>query len=682
MDNLNKIANLIPPLILDRNPGKGKTVSKRHLINKLNFLNFQDGFLLVNFKHNKYGNVISLPARPLPCTGDKLDCAWIDPPDVLRILRSYTLHNILVSDGAKLLLVHPELVEISDKGIEFLLPETCSEVGTRKMTRYPCKDIEAQIVQNGALLNGVVKDFTPVAVRVDVKAASPQAVRLINVDFPVNLNIYAGQKIIYSGACRIIRHAGDNGNRTLVLEPVQSHLRRFSPKQYRSTRQVLVPSPDIVFAHPVCGKTVTLKVVDLSGTGFAVEEEESESVLLPGMIIPELELSFAGSIRIACQAQVVYRHVRTDHGAEGVVRCGLAVLDMDIDDHIKLLSMLHHAASKNSYICSDVDLDALWNFFFATGFIYPEKYANFQANKETIKKTYERLYSRSPHIARHFICQEKGAILGHMAMVRFYDNAWLIQHHAAVKSEHAKAGLTVLNQIGRFINDSHNLYSAHMQYVFCYFRPDNKFPDRIFGGMGRMLKDQSRCSLDTFAYFHFRRPSQGGGSLPLLWELTETCPEDLEELESFYRQQSGGLMLEVLELRQGMGNHDELFREFRKLDLKRECRIYSLKKNHSLKAVVILNVSDIGLNMSNITNAMKVMVLDNDDLPKEVLLAALNTAAATYAESEVPVLVYPVSYADIWNLTYEKLYTMWVLNMQNTDDYFRYLESMLKIIQH
>jgi hypothetical protein len=78
-------------------------------------------------------------------------------------------------------------------------------------------------------------------------------------------------------------------------------------------------------------------------------------------------------------------------------------------------------------------MDALWNFFFDTGFIYPEKYAFFQANKEAIKKTYERLYSQSPHVARHFICQEKGAILGHMAMVRFYENSWLIHHHAATR---------------------------------------------------------------------------------------------------------------------------------------------------------------------------------------------------------------------------------------------------------
>jgi hypothetical protein len=682
MDSPNKVSLLIPSEILGFDPEKGKRVSKRNLINKLNFLNFQDGSLLVNFKHKKYGNITSLAARPLPCSGDRLDCAWVEPPDIMRILQAYTLHNLLVADGQKLLLVKPEILEMSDKGIEFLLPEACNEIGTRKVKRHYCTGVDVQIVQNGALLNGSLLDFTPVALRVEVRAAAPQMMLWINLDFPVSLNVYAGQNILYSGDCRILRHAGENGSRTLVLEPVHYQMRRFSPKKYRSTRQELVPLPDIVFDHPFSGRVVSLKVVDLSGTGFAVQEDEGESVLLPGMIIPELELAFAGSFRMKCQAQVVYRHVRTDKGGEGVVRCGLAILDMDIGDHVRLLSLLHQGANKNSYICADVDLDQLWNFFFESGFIYPEKYTYFQANKEGIKKTYEKLYSQSPHIARHFIYQGNGTILGHMAMVRFYENSWLIHHHAATKSEQTRAGLNVLNQIGRFINDSHNLYSAHMQYVFCYYRPDNKFPDRIFGGMARKQKDPSACSLDTFAYFHFQRPFQSKTGLPLLWDLTAANSEDLQELESFYRQESGGLMLNTLDLGQGMIDRSQLSREYQKLGFKRDSYLFSLKKNHNLKAVIIVNVSDIGLNLSNLTNGTKVIVLDNDELPREVLMAALTKVSSSYEESEMSVMVYPVSYAETQAIVYEKLYTMWVLNMQNTDDYFGYLESVIKTIQH
>jgi hypothetical protein len=682
MDNLNKVPNPIPTGALDHDPVKGKSVGKRHLVNKLNYLNFQDRTIFLNFKHKKYGTIIPLHAKPLPCAGERLDCVWTDNPGLGRTLQAYAFHNMIVTDGRKILLVNPEVLNVSEKGICLLLPETCDEVGTRKVKRHPCPQTKIRIMQNGAEFHGILQDFAPLSLRVEVAAHSPEMFQWLNLDFPVNLNIYSGSEVLYSGDCRIIRHSSENATRTFVLVPINNQMRRFKPKKYRSTRQELVPSPNIVLDHPLTGTTVNLKVFDLSGTGFSVEENEGNSVLLPGMILPELELSFANSYRIKCKAQIVYRHTSAEGAAEGMVKCGLAILDMDVGDHIRLLSLLHQAANKNSYICSSVDMDALWNFFFDAGFIYPEKYAFFQANKEMMKKTYERLYGQCPNIARHFIYQEKGAILGHMAMVRFYENSWLIHHHAANRSEYMKAGLNVLNQIGRFINDSHNLYSAHMNYVFCYFRPNNKFPDRIFGGLARELKDPAGCSLDTFAYFHFQKSLQGRADLPALWELAPTDPEDLLELESFYGQESGGLMLRALDLVPANVDREQLSQEYQRQNFKRESHLFSLRKNDSLKAVIMVNVSDIGLNMSNLTNCTKMIVLDGDDLSRDVLTAALAQLSAHYDEHEMPVLLYPVTYAENQNILYEKLYTMWVLNMHYTDNYFEYLGSLIKSVQH
>lgn len=93
------------------------------------------------------------------------------------------------------------------------------------------------------------------------------------------------------------------------------------------------------------------------------------------------------------------------------VKCGLVILEMDIQDHVKLLAFMQQVKDSKLYICAEVDMDALWNFFFETGFIYPEKYAFIQTNKEEIKETYRKLYTQNPNIARHFIYQDKGVIL-------------------------------------------------------------------------------------------------------------------------------------------------------------------------------------------------------------------------------------------------------------------------------
>ena len=202
-----------------------------------------------------------------------------------------------------------------------------------------------------------------------------------------------------------------------------------------------------------------LKVVDLSGSGFSVEEDRSNAVLLPGMIIPELELNFASNFSVKCKAQTLYRQLMGKEKDSNWVKCGIAILDMSIEDHCRLLALLHQAKDDRSYISNRVNMDDLWDFFFESGFIYPKKYAFLEANKEKIKSIYKKLYTQNQKIARHFIYQDKGRIQGHVAMIRFYENAWLIHHHASRNSS-IRSGVAVLDQIGRFSNASHSLYSC------------------------------------------------------------------------------------------------------------------------------------------------------------------------------------------------------------------------------
>ena len=53
---------------------KGKKVDKNQLINKLNYINFQDSTILINFKHPKYDKTVSVKATPQPCMEDLVDC--------------------------------------------------------------------------------------------------------------------------------------------------------------------------------------------------------------------------------------------------------------------------------------------------------------------------------------------------------------------------------------------------------------------------------------------------------------------------------------------------------------------------------------------------------------------------------------------------------------------------------
>jgi hypothetical protein len=386
-------------------------------------------------------------------------------------------------------------------------------------------------------------------------------------------------------------------------------------------------------------------------------------------------LNFAGSFRITCRAQVVYRNTSSNGEKDGVVKCGLAILDMAMDDQLKLLSLLHQTENRNSYIDAAVDMDALWNFFFETGFIYPEKYAFFQSNKGEIKRTFEKLYNHNLSIARHFTYQNKGSILGHMAMVRFYKNTWMIHHHAASKSESMRAGLEVVKQISSYVNDLSHLHSAHLNYVFLYFRAENKFPNRFFGGFARALNDQQVCSLDNFAYFHFRETVRNNSLFLDPWAVTEIRPQDFAELNGFYNHVSGGLMTEAFDLHSAPALPDELSQEYQLLGFKKERCLYSLLEADELKAIIIVVVSDIGLNMANLTNCTTVIILD-DTTPRCFIDSALAFVIEEYQQQEMSVLMYPVSYAEKHSLPIEKSYLLCILKMQYIDLFMKYSDNL------
>lgn len=679
MEKLPKIAKFLDLNLEDLE--KGKKVNRKHLINALNYINFQDRTVLLKFKHLKYDTALSLEVRPQPCLDDSLTCRWIETTGLDQSLKSYQIQYLLLTNGQRLLLATPEMKRISAEGISLTLPESCYDLNARKARRFLCEGIQVDFNQNSVTFHGALLDFSAISFCVEVSSVPPQSFQWINPESSVIVTFRNEQGILYSGECRIVRQTLGQQTKIFALEPMNTQMRRFKPKMYRTSRHKLSPSPSIFFKHPITRKMIILEVEDLSGAGFSVKENRDNSVLLPGMIIPHLEIEIAVGFRIACKGQVVYRNLSSSDADETSVKCGVAFLDMDMQEQVRLSSLLHRLIDKKSYVCSRVDLDDLWKLFFDAGFVYPEKYASIHLAKEKFKETYEKLYLHNPHIARHFIYQDKGIIHGHMAMVRFYENTWLIHHHASSKTS-IRAGLAVLDQVGSYINNFYALYSTHMDFVICYYRPENRFPNHVFGGCVREINDPKGCCLDSLAYFHFPvtfyPDFSGTGFL-----LARSQPEDLIELKSFYEHESGGLMLYALDMEPDMIYSDNLSREYQKIGFMRERHIFSLKKDGDIKAVIMVDVSDIGLNLSNLTSCIHVFVLDSYNLQRSTLYSALFTLSKYYEQEEIPVLLFPVSYAERQSIPYEKIYNLWVLNVPHSGErYLRYVDNSVRHPNH
>ena len=93
-----------------------------------------------------------------------------------------------------------------------------------------------------------------------------------------------------------------------------------------------------------------------------------------------------------------------------------------------------------------------------------------------------------------------------------------------------------------------------------------------------------------------------------------------------------------------------------------------------------MNKSNLGLNLSELTNCIKVFVLDSEGLSKKMLNQMLCAVSEKIGITETPVLLYPVDYAKDHSIRFEKIYDLWILDLKHIDDYFNYVNRLLRFI--
>jgi hypothetical protein len=652
----------------------GNRIKKENLINTLNRIHFMGDSICTLLRHPRYDEAILVKAIPETIEKDELTCSW-DKSHTSFGLENFQFSYLIVIDQQSIILIPAKLLGINSAGFKVLLPEESYVISKRVTNRFPCRDVNAELTQSGFLARGSLIDFSPQSFRIKVIPEMPSSHHCFNPDNTITARLTSDSKMLFSGVCHCIRQNQDADGWEIVLAPVSEIINRFQARKRRHPRRQIFPPPVAVFEHPFSKKKIQITIFDISTTGFSVYEGAEDGVLAPGLVINGLSIIYAGELKMNCIAQVIYRKRQE----ENKVCCGLAILDMDIHSYSRLNRILTLNLDHHSLISTEVDMDALWEFFFDTGFIYPKKYKLLQDYKEEFKNIYKKLYQDSPEIARHITHEENGRIYGHLSMLRAYDRGWLIHHHAARPMGIKRPGLMVLKQMVQFLAGMMHLPSATMDSIMTYYRPENKFPERVFGGFARELKNPRICSLDLFSYITFpiEKPQH---QLPRDWSLHESTQAELWELEQFYKHSSGGLLLDVLNLSRKNIGDESLEDVALRLGFLRKLKAYSLVHEDRLKAVLIVNQSDVGVNLSELLNSIKALIVDPENLPWETLSAAVSQLTVVYPLDSIPLMVYPSAYSDLMKIYADKKYQMWILNTSHyPNEFLDYLQHRFQI---
>ncbi|MEN6321482.1 MAG: hypothetical protein ABFD82_22385 [Syntrophaceae bacterium] len=650
-----------------------RIIEKERLINTLNHIHFMDGYVHVLLHHPKYEEEVLVKAIPDTCLEDELTCSW-DKGYTSFNLEHFQFRHLIVTLHQSIVLIPAKLLSISNMGFRILIPEKSYVLSRRRNSRFTCGNVTAELMQSGFLARGNLIDFSPSAFRVNVSPEIHSSYHCFNPDSAATIRLNSNGKMFFSGNCQCIRQKCDLNGWEIVLTPSTEQINRFKTRTVRHPRRHIFPPPIATFEHPFFKKKVQLEIFNISTTGFSVYDNMENGILMPGMVMHGLSIIYAGELKMNCTAQVLYRQKQD----ENKICCGIAILDMDIHSYSRLNRILSLNMDPHSYISTEVDMDALWEFFFDTGFIYPKKYKLLQDHREEFKNTYKKLYQENPEIAMHFTYEQNGRIYGHMSMIRAYERAWMIHHHAARPMENKLPGFQVLKQMILFLYGMYHLPSAKMDYVMCYFRPENKFPDRVFGGFARKLNNFRICSLDLFSYITFSL-GMPRNKLPEGWSLHESTHSELWELEQFYKHYSGGLLLDVLNLARRDLTDDSLENVARRHGFMRKWKSYSLINKNCLKAVMVVNQSDVGVNLSELLNGIKAIVIDHEDLSWELFSLAISNLTGIYQLGSIPLLIYPSICSDIMNIPCEKKYHTWITDMRHSNKFLEFVQKNFRM---
>ncbi|HQP32448.1 MAG TPA: hypothetical protein PLB81_14070, partial [Deltaproteobacteria bacterium] len=416
---------------LEIRPKKSVKVGKRALINALNHAHFTGTLLWARVQGPSWDGDRLVRVRSGLCRGDEVLCQLADNED--QNLEKVRVLHLVMEDGKRAVVIPTTISSSTRESIALMLPAEGYVLSTRKVPRLVARRVQCEITQGGFRTTGTLIDFSVLGFRLGLDPAANASE--LDTGMPVRTSMRLEGTEVFSGSCRILRReSGPKGN-FLILQPLPPDMKRrgrFRSKRIRSPRLHLSPTPKAVFEHPLSTKELTYEIFDITSSGFSLFEHSDETLVIPGLIIPRVTLLFDNSIRISCSAQVLHTHRKGDR-----IRVGFAIRDMDINAFIQLCDILANALDAHASMSRLKDMDALWDIFFNTGFVYSQKYEYISSFHEDFKETYRKLYQENKDIFFYFTYQESGKIYGHLSFIRAYQRLWMV-HHLTARPMHGR----------------------------------------------------------------------------------------------------------------------------------------------------------------------------------------------------------------------------------------------------
>jgi len=377
------------------------------------------------------------------------------------------------------------------------------------------------------------------------------------------------------------------------------------------------------FTPLLASKAICRPVVDVEMEGMGFLSEPAD--LLPmGTRLKDLRVSLGQGMELRASGRIVSRAPLAANG-NTAIRQGVRFDPLAPEEQAALAAATLRHAHRGLELARDLSFDAVWSFMRETGFLYPEKEAKIRPNLSEVRRTLGILLARPDGPLRTLLFRSDGLIAGHVSAARIYRATWMVQHLAVQKEGSGRLAAAPALNVG-VVDYLEQLPDCEWGRI--WFRPENRWPSRTFGRFARLQFDPHRCDLRTYAYLV---ALAARGLAPDGIRGVEIAPAGPADWAEFRRHLAGTGQTAMLSAEDLCSAPDltEAGEPFRALGLERRREGLVARRHGRLAAFALLEISSLGINLSELTNAFRLYALDPDPGVTAALAAA---ARDRYAE--------------------------------------------------
>jgi hypothetical protein len=303
----------------------------------------------------------------------------------------------------------------------------------------------------------------------------------------------------------------------------------------------------------------------------------------------------------------------------------------DVDNRLSWASKVGEAYGAK---VNAMSVDELFELYGRAGFLYPAKAARLLPYMDLVKENWRRLLQAGDSLL--YVLTAGGEDKGYasIAVWRTTGRAWISQHLVSENNPLASRAVMLGGSAGALLR---GLDESHQNW----FRPENRFPARVFGSMVQSI-GESYASVRRHMYFALprRKAFEPSESLQIV-PYDNSHKEALCALAALVR---GNVYVTSEELKYDMELNyvNDLYRGVGLRRTRQVWLAYRDSKDEPIGAVMAYR-GPLGINFSFIENRCDLLLhpaMSESDVPATVasLLSAAQSAYADFELNEIPVI--------------------------------------------